>query len=238
MPDISIDVPGVGSIPAYFTPTSSADGPAPAVVVVHEAFGLTDDIRHIVDEFAGRGFHAVAPDLMSYGARVRCLVTVTRALSSGQGRPFAEIDASRQWLAEREDCTGAVGIAGFCLGGAFALLMANQGFGVSAVNYGRLPKRLDAAVQGACPVVASYGAQDATLRGAALTLAGALQKAGVEYDVKEYPEAGHSFLNHSSVPGWLAPLTRSMHAGYVDTAATDAWSRIQTMFDTALRPTS
>lgn len=236
MPDISIEVPGVGPLPAYFSPTSTTAGPAPAVVVVHEAFGLTDDIRHLADEFAGRGFHAVAPDLLSYGGMMRCLVTVTRALSAGEGRPFAEIDASRRWLGDRDDCTGSVGIAGFCLGGAFALLMANRGFGASAVNYGRLPKGLDEAVRGACPVVASYGAQDATLRGAALTLAGALERAGVEYDVKEYPEAGHSFLNHSSAPGWMAPLTRGMHAGYVDTAATDAWARIQRMFDSALRP--
>jgi carboxymethylenebutenolidase len=233
--DISIDVPRVGSLPAYFSPAVGVNGPAPGVVVVHEIFGLTDDIRRIADEFAVRGFHAVAPDLLASGGTVRCLVSVARAISSGEGRPFAELDAARQWLAGHEAGNGNVGIAGFCLGGAFALLMANRGFGASAVQYGRLPKRLDAAARGACPIVASYGALDRTLPGAAMSLAGALERAAVAYDVKEYPDAGHSFMNHSSVPGWMKPMTGSMHAGYVDTAASDAWTRIQRMFDTALR---
>jgi carboxymethylenebutenolidase len=236
MGEISIDVPGIGTLPAYVATATAGDGPAPGVVVVHEAFGLTDDIRRIADEFAARGFHAVAPDLLSYGGMVRCLVSVTRAMNAGEGRPFAEIEASRQWLAEREDCTGQIGIAGFCLGGAFALLMANRGFDASSISYGRLPKRLDVAVQGACPVVASYGALDGSLKGAAGKLTAAFEAAGVEHDVKEYADAGHSFMNRSSVPGWMKPMVGSLHSGYVDTAATDAWDRIQAAFDKALRP--
>ena len=239
MTELLLDVPGVGVLPAYFSPArGDAVAGAPGVVVVHEAFGLTDDIRRIADEFAARGFHAVAPDLLSYGGMVRCLVTIVRALGSGEGRPFDEIDAARTWLAGREDCTGQVGIAGFCLGGGFALVMANRGFGASAVQYGRLPKNLDAAMHGACPVVASYGALDRTLPGAATTLTAALERSGVTHDVVEYDDAGHSFMNRSEAPAWLAPFARSMHAGYVDTAATDAWARITRMFDTALRPTA
>jgi carboxymethylenebutenolidase len=235
MPDITIDVPGTGLLPAYFSPARGVDGPAPGVVVVHEAFGLTSDIRALADRFAEHGYHAVAPDLLSYGARVRCLVTVARAMSSGQGRPFTEIAAARAWLTARDDSNGRTGIAGFCLGGAFAILMANRGFDVSSVNYGRLPKRLDAAAAGACPIVASYGGRDGSLTGAAATLEAALETAGVEHDVKEYPEAGHSFLNHSEAPAWLKPMSKSLHAGFVDTAAADAWERIDRMFSVALR---
>ena len=236
MTDIVIEVPGVGSLPAYLAETPTTDGPQPGVVVVHEAFGLNDDIRRIADEFAARGFHAVAPDLLSYAGKLRCLVSVTRAMSAGEGRPFRELEAARHWLGERDDCTGQVGIAGFCMGGAFALLMANRGFGASSVNYGRLPKRLDQAVQGACPVVASYGATDGSLRGAAARLTAALEGAAVTHDVKEYADAGHSFMNRSSVPGWMKPMVGSLNAGFVDTAAADSWNRIQHAFDTALRP--
>jgi len=238
MPDVTIDVPVVGTLPAYLAEASTVDGPAPGVVVVHEAFGLNDDVRGIADEFAARGFHAIAPDLLSYGGMVRCLVNVTRAMSAGEGRPFVEIETARSWLADRDDCSGQIGIAGFCMGGGFALLMANRGFAVSSVSYGRLPKRLDTAVQGACPVVASYGALDGSLKGAAAKLTTALAAAGVEHDVKEYADAGHSFMNHSTVPGWMKPMTRSLHSGFVDTAAEDAWDRIQTAFDSALRPTA
>jgi carboxymethylenebutenolidase len=235
MPDVTLQVPATGVLPAYFSPARGVDGAAPGVVVVHEAFGLNADVRDLADQFAARGFHAIAPDLLSYGRTVRCLVTVTRALGKGEGRPFTEIAAARAWLAEREDCTGRIGIAGFCLGGAFAILMANRGFDASAANYGRLPARLDAAAAGACPVVASYGGRDRSLTGAATRLEAALEAAGVVHDVKEYAEAGHSFLNHSGTPGWMKPFTRPLHAGYVDTAAADAWDRIQRMFDSALR---
>ena len=235
MPDVTIEVPATGALPAYFSPAVGIDGPAPGVVVVHEAFGLNADIRDMADQFAARGFHAIAPDLLSYGATVRCLVTVTRALGKGEGRPFTEIAAARSWLTDRDDCTGRIGIAGFCLGGAFAILMANRGFAVSAPNYGRLPASLDAAATGACPVVASYGGRDGTLKGAAGKLEAALEAAGVEHDVKEYPEAGHSFLNHSEAPSWMKPFARTLHAGYVDTAAIDAWDRIERMFDSTLR---
>lgn len=235
MPDLTIDLAGAGTLPAYFAPARGATGPAPGVVVVHEAFGLNADIRGLSDRFADLGYHAVAPDLLAHGARLRCLVSVMRALEAGRGRPFAEIAAARAWLADRGDCTGRIGIAGFCLGGAFAVLMANRGFDASAVQYGRLPRRLDAAVAGACPVVASYGGRDRSLTGAAARLESALAEAGVEHDVKEYPDAGHSFVNRSEAPAWMRPLTRSLHAGYVDTAATDAWDRISRMFDSALR---
>ena len=183
----------------------------------------------------GRGYHAVAPDLLSYGGTVRCLVSVTRAMSTGRGRPFTEIAAARSWLTARDDSNGRTGIAGFCLGGAFAILMANRGFNASAANYGRLPRRHDAAAAGACPVVASYGGRDRSLTGAAAKLETALSAAGVQHDVKEYPEAGHSFLNHSEAPGWMKPLARPLHAGFVDTAAADAWERIDRMFASALK---
>lgn len=235
--DVRIEVPGVGTVPAYFSPTEALDddGRAPGVVVVHEAFGLTADIRSIADEFASRGYHAIAPDLLSYGGTMRCMVSVFRALQKEAGRPFAEIAAARGWLAGRDDSTGKVGIAGFCLGGAFAILMASRGFDASAAQYGRLPRNLDAAVRGACPMVASYGGRDGTLRGAAAKLETALAAAGVEHDVKEYPEAGHSFMNHSQAPSWMKPFAGSMNAGYVDTAAADAWARIDRMFASALR---
>jgi carboxymethylenebutenolidase len=235
--DVTIEVPGIGTIPAYYSPAAELDpdGRAPGVVVVHEIFGLTNDIRRIADEFAARGYHSIAPDLMSHGGKVRCMVSAFRALQKEQGRPFAEIAAARSWLTSRDDVNGRVGIAGFCLGGAFAILMASRGFDASAAQYGMLPRNLEAALSGSCPMVASYGGRDGTLKGAAPRLEAALTDLGVEHDVKEYADAGHSFMNHSSVPGWMKPFSSSMHAGYVDTAASDAWERIDRMFSSALR---
>ena len=99
------------------------------------------------------------------------------------------------------------------MGGGFALLTVHS-FDTVSANYGFLPKDVDKAMAGACPVVASYGALDQPLRAAPARLEAALTKAGVAHDVKQYPKAGHAFLNETeSGPGWLRPLLRTMHSG-------------------------
>jgi carboxymethylenebutenolidase len=95
------------------------------------------------------------------------------------------------------------------MGGGFALLLAaDRGFTVSSVNYGTAPKDAYTAsfLRRACPIVGSYGGKDRTLRGAADRLERALTAVGVEHDVKEYPEAGHSFFNDSEGAGDKNPF--------------------------------
>jgi carboxymethylenebutenolidase len=205
-------------------------GPWPGVVVVHEALGLTDDIRAKADRFAGRGYVALAPDLFADGPMLKCLLAAFRALMRGSGPQFEVLDRARETLAAREDCTGSVGIIGFCMGGGFALLAAPKlAFAASAVNYGQVPKDAEQVLRGSCPIVASYGKKDLTLRNAAAKLERALDGAGVEHDIKEYPTTGHSFM--SAYDGITAKLARVGGFTYDETAARDAWQRIDTFFD-------
>ena len=82
--------------------------------------------------------------------------------------------------------------------------------------------------------MASYGRKDRTLRGTAATLDAALARAGVERDVHEYPDAGHSFLNrHDLGPG--GALLRVGGIGYHGPSAEDAWRRILRFFEAHLR---
>jgi carboxymethylenebutenolidase len=209
----------------------AGDGPWPGVVLVHEAFGLDAEMRGHADRLAAEGFLTLAPDLFSAGGARRCLVGTFRALFSGQGRSFADIEAARVELAERADCTGRVGVIGFCMGGGFALLTAARGFAASSVNYGMLPRELDAAVEGACPIVGSYGAKDGGLKGAAGKLEAALTRADVPHDVVEYPKAGHSFLNDTdNAPRPMRPFLRVMGAGPEPESAAHAWERIERFF--------
>ncbi|WP_445286237.1 dienelactone hydrolase family protein, partial [Arthrobacter sp. Hiyo1] len=125
------------------------------------------------------------------GAR-RCLVATMRSLGSGTGRAFTDVSTARSWLRNDARCTGKVGVIGFCMGGAFALLAAHDDFDAASVNYGQLPRNLEQALEGACPVVGNYGGKDRTLPGAAAKLEAALTSLGIEHDVKEFPTAGHA----------------------------------------------
>ncbi|MFN2539754.1 MAG: dienelactone hydrolase family protein [Mycobacteriales bacterium] len=229
-----IAVPGgAGELRAHLAVPPVGDGPWPGAVVLHEALGLTADIRQHTDRLASAGYLAVAPDLFSDGGLVRCLKRTFAALTSGAGQAVDDVLSVRRWLAARDDCTGRVGVIGFCMGGGFALLLAARGFDASAPNYGPLPRDLSA-LDGACPVVGSYGGRDRMLpRRTADDLAAALTARGIAHDIKTYEGVGHSFLNRHNA-GPLSVLEKVSGLHYDGDVAQDAWDRILRVFDEQL----
>lgn len=237
--EIRIDTALAGSSPALagVIGVPAGDGPWPAVVMVHEAFGITDIMRRQIVRLASAGYLVLMPDLFTDGGPRKCLRATFRALMAGEGRAFDDIEAARRALLARADCSGAIGVLGFCMGGGFALMASTRGFDVASVNYGRLPKEIDDVLAGACPIVASYGGIDKSLPDAAAKLTASLDRIGVPHDVKEYPDAGHSFLNdEESGPRFLRPiLRRVLGAGPNPDATADAWGRIEDFFAEQLR---
>lgn len=215
-PSLRIDTP-VGSLGVHVE-VPDGQGPWPAVVVLHDAAGMTADTVEQARWLAGSGFLAAAPDLFDGGTILGCLRTVIRDYAQWEGRAFDQVEAVRAWLAERGDCTGRVGVIGFCMGGGFALSLApGHGFVAVSANYGMIPKEAERFFVGACPIIGSYGGRDRTLRGAAERLESALAAAGVEHEVHKYPQAGHGFINDhraGEVPflfELVAPLGNTRH---------------------------
>lgn len=206
----------------------SGEPPWPAVVVVPDVVGLSEDARNIADRISTAGYLTLAVDLYSRGGFARCVRSVFRDMAQGKGQAFEDIDAARRLLADRADCTGKVGVVGFCLGGGFALVAASRGFDASAPYYGMLPTDLSI-LDGACPVVASFGRKDTRLRDAAPTLEAELTRRGIAHDIKEYPEAGHGFANQFHL-GPLNVLAKIAGVGYHRESAEDSWRRVFAFF--------
>jgi carboxymethylenebutenolidase len=228
VPDVTYTAPA-GPLPGYLA-VPAGDGPWPGVVVIQDGFGMTVDLRRIADRFAAHGYLALAPALYQRGFKAGCVVRTFRSFFTGSGPAVDDLVAARDYLAADEECTGKVGSAGFCLGGGFCLLLAPRGiFDATAPNYGLLPKELTSLRQ-SCPMVASYGAADRQLAGAAARLEAVLAEGGVPHDVKEYPGAGHGFMNDWGTPRPLRIVERVARLSYCEPQAEDAWRRILAFF--------
>jgi carboxymethylenebutenolidase len=226
-----------GPMPVYVE-RPAGDGPFPGVVVVHDALGMTTDLRNQVGWLADSGFLAAGPDLYYWGRRLRCVFSVMRDAARGSGDTFADLEAVRRRLVDDDACNGQVGVIGFCMGGGFAVLLApTGGYGAASVNYGTVPKDATDRLRDACPIVASYGAKDRTLQNAGAKLAAVLDGHGVVNDVKIYPDAGHGFLNDhdaDDVPWPMEILAWASATAYHEPSATDARRRIVAFFRTHL----
>ena len=158
---------------------------------------------------------AVVTNLFHWGSKFTRSRAVMRETAARHGRSFDDIEAARTWLTRQQGRSGRIGVIGFCMGGGFALLLAPRtlGFSASAPNYGQAPKDANTFFAGACPIVASFGGKDKMLRGAAGTPETALSASNVPHDVKEYPDAGHGFLN-KHVPSEIPVVMRVMIESY------------------------
>lgn len=216
--------------------SENTDAGLPGVLVIHEIFGLTDDIRRIAARFAEAGYAALAPDLFGSGFRPACVARVFKALRNREGQAFDDLDVARSWLAARSEVDGErLAAAGFCMGGGFALMYGVKGpIRATADFYGDVPKD-PSELAGVCPVVGGFGERDRLFASHGRRLDAVLDDLGVDHDVVIYPGVGHSFMNQHP-DGMLKKVTAvgPMHVGYDDEAAEDSWRRMLSLFGRVL----
>jgi carboxymethylenebutenolidase len=197
------------------------DGPFPGVVIIHEAFGLNENMQDIARRFADEGYVAFAVDLFAGRNRAVCMARFMGGMLRGTPERFGigDLKAALSVLAEQPSVDGdRVGAIGFCMGGGFAIAWACTDDRLKAIApfYGVNPRPLSA-VSRSCPVVGSYPQKDFTAR-SGRKLDAELQRHDIPRDIKVYEGARHSFFNDRG---------RSYDRG----ASEDAWRRTLSFFE-------
>jgi len=199
-------------------------GPFPGVVVIHEIYGLNDNIRGIATRFAEQGYAALAVDLFSNRNRAMCMMQIVHGMLIRplKNATLADLQSTFDFLQKQTGVDSKrVGVVGFCMGGGYALQLAVTEKGMKAASsfYGAVPKPLEAFVE-SCPIMGSYPVKDFSAQGAR-ELDAALEKNNIPHDIKFYENTMHSFFNHPRTP-------------IEEQAAADAWQRVLTFFETHL----
>ncbi len=223
---VSVPLPRAGASPMEaFLAIPPGSGPFPGVVIIHEIYGLNDNMRDIAGRFCESGYVALAVDLFSTASRILCMMRIfhgmlVHPLKNGV---IADLHAALDFLgAQPEVDRLRLGAIGFCMGGSYALQLActAEGLRAASVFYGQNPRPLEAVAR-ACPIVGSYPGLDFTAL-AARQLEPLLEHYQVPHDIKVYAGARHSFFNDTV-------------SAYHAQAAADAWQRTLSFFDAHLR---
>ena len=216
----SISFPaGTAQIEGYLV-RPDGDGPFPAVVVIHEIFGLNENIKEIAHRFADVGYVALAVDLFAGRNRTICMFRFMGQLLLNplKNESIRDLKASLTFLTEQAGVDSSrLGAIGFCMGGSFAVSWACSDNRLRAIApfYGMNPRPLEAVAR-VCPVVGSFPDKDFTT-GHGQKLDVALDTYHVPHDIKIYPNTKHSFFNDKG-------------SNYDAAASQDAWQRIMAFF--------
>lgn len=194
----------------------SGGGVHPALVVIHEWWGLTDWVKDQAQDFARQGYVTLAVDL--YRGHATSDPEVAHELMRGlpQDRGVRDLTSAVAYLSHRKDVDPhRIGAIGWCMGGGFAaqLAIADPDLRAVVINYGALPtdpaslKRIHAAVLG------NFGALDQGITPDDVhAFESSMRALGKQVDVKIYPDAGHAFQNPNNKNGYRPADTANAKA--------------------------
>ena len=217
---------GTETISGYLT-TPEKPGRYPALVVIHEWWGLTDWVKEQARKLADQGYVALAVDL--YRGKVTSDPEEAHELMRGlpQDRAVADLQGAFAYLYGRQDVDrDHIGSIGWCMGGGLSLQLAihQPRLAACVVNYGALPTDPNDIQQIFAPVLGNFGAED---RGITPDDVHAFEKTmqGMKrrIDVKIYDGAGHGFENSTNANA------------YRPEATADAWARIVAFLNKSLK---
>jgi len=191
---------------------------APAVLVIHEIFGLTDWVRSVADKLAAEGYIAIAPDLLSgFGpggkgsdgfASTQDSIKAVSALDPGI--VTADLNAVADYVEKRPSANGKLVVAGFCWGGgqSFRFATSRPDLKAAFVFYGPPPEEF-AAIN--APVYGFYAGNDNRIDATVPETQTAMMKAGKKFEPKTYEGAGHGFMRAGEDPADTVDANKRAH---------------------------
>jgi carboxymethylenebutenolidase len=192
---------GQGKMRGYLVRPAKATGKLPGVLVVHENRGLNPHIEDIARRIALDGFMAFAPDALAPLGGYPGDEDKARELFGKLDLEKVREDfvAAAEWLKSRPDCTGKIGVVGFCVGGGIANMLATRLPDLSAAVpfYGAQPKAEEVAKIKA-PLLIHYAEHDDRIDAGIPAFEAALKANHVRYQLFTYPGTQHGFNNDTT----------------------------------------
>jgi carboxymethylenebutenolidase len=200
----------------------------PAIIVIHEIFGLTDWVRGVTDQLAEAGYVAIAPDLLSGaapgGGGTAELGSVDNVRKFIQALPpdqiTADLNAVAAHVAKLPACNGKLVVAGFCWGGgqSFRYATNNANLKAALVFYGTGPEKAEDIKRITAPVYGFYAGNDARVSATISGSVDMMKKAGKAYEPVTYEGAGHGFMRAGEDPAGTEPNKK---------ARDESWKRVK-----------
>jgi carboxymethylenebutenolidase len=223
---ISTEMVTIGTAKCYLA-RPAGDKAGPALILIHEWWGLNEWVKKQADRFAEQGYTALAVDL--YRGEVAKDADHAHELMRGlaDDRAVTDLKAAFDWLASSPHTKGhKIGVIGWCMGGGFSLDLglAEPKIAATVVNYGHLMADPAAVKPLSSPLLGNFGEKDQGIPPKDVeAFEKALKAAGKSSDIKIYPGCGHAFMNPNNT------------TGYNKAAAEDAWKRIDAFLAKALK---
>ena len=197
--------------------TPAGKGPFPALIVIHEWWGLNDWVKDQASKLADQGYVALAVDL--YRGKVATTPDMAHEIMRGvpEDRAKRDLHAAFEFLASQPNVKkDRIGSIGWCMGGGYSLDVALQEptLAATVINYGHLATDTDALKKINAPILGLFGAQDRGITPADVNaFKTIMEQLGKKVEIKIYDDAGHAFENPNNKDGYRAA------------DAADAWKR-------------
>jgi carboxymethylenebutenolidase len=206
----------------YMATPEGAEGPLPGVLVIHEWWGLNDNIRAMADRLAGEGYRALAVDLyddQTADSPERARELMTAAMEQAD-RQIANLTAAHDFLRNAHEAP-TTGVVGWCFGGTWTLrsaLALGDRISAAVMYYGWPPTDPKSLEDLDSPLLGLFGEEDGGIPvDDVRAFEAALEEVGADAEIVIYPGAGHAFANPSG-------------QNYQAEAAEDSWQRTIAFF--------